>query len=203
MLNAFIFALLAFAPQFPIDHERIEEPTDPFGSIDGQADRTQNVVHPDRCSADAFVEDVGEARLDRGPKDGEGSLALERRRGAMDRLKASFDRELGEILADPQVVVDQLVYRDAERVKDPLRDQIQGDDLCVDSPDTPADSEWAHPVVEEVAKQFGPGSAFRARGIPRGQAARPVIPALGLGWVGDRSNRVSRVALVPDTERAR
>jgi hypothetical protein len=54
-----------------------------------------------------------------------------------------------------------------------------------------------------VAEQLGPSPTFSARAIPRGQAARPVIPALGLGWVGDRRDRVSWVALMPDTERAR
>jgi hypothetical protein len=54
-----------------------------------------------------------------------------------------------------------------------------------------------------VAKQLGPSSTFRARAIPRGQAARPVISARSLRWVGDRCDPVSRIALVPDTERAR
>jgi hypothetical protein len=142
-------------------------------------------------------------RLDRRPEDGEGPLTLEWRRGPEDRLKASFDRELGEILADGQVVCDQLVGRDAERIKDPLLGQIEGDDLGVDSPDTPADLQWAHPAVEEVAKELGPCAALRARAVPRCHAAGAVIPALGLGRVGDRCDRVSRVALVPDTERAR
>jgi hypothetical protein len=121
----------------------------------------------------------------------------------VDRLKASFDRERGELLADLEVVGDQLVDGDAERVKDPFRGQIKDDDLCVDSPYTTTDLERTHPVVEEVAKELGPSSTFRARAIPRGQAARPVVPALCLGRIGDRCDRVSRVALVPDTERAR
>jgi hypothetical protein len=80
----------------------------------------------------------------------------------VDRLKASFDRELGEILADRQVVCDQLVDRNTECVEDSLRGQIEGDDLRVDSPDAPTDLERTHLVVEEVAKKLGPRSAFRA-----------------------------------------
>jgi hypothetical protein len=59
-------------------------------------------------------------------EDCEGQLALERDRWPVDRIKASFDRELGEILADGQDVGDQVVDRVVECVKDPLRGQIQG-----------------------------------------------------------------------------
>ena len=106
-------------------------------------------------------------------------------------------------LADRQVVGDQRVDRDIECVKNPLRGEIQGDDLSIDAPDTSTDLEGTHPVVQEVPKQLGPSSTFRARAIPRGEAARPVIPALRQRWVGDRRDPVSRIALVPDTERAR
>jgi hypothetical protein len=190
-------------PHLPLDSEVVEEPSDPFDAIDRQPNRTEDVVHTDRCSAHAFVEDAGEVRPDRGPEDREGPLPLERCRWPVDRLKASFDRELGEILAHRQVVGDQVGDRDVECVKDPLRAQIQDDDLSIDAPDTSTDLERTHPVVEEVAEQLGPSPTLSARAIPRGQAARPVIPALGLGWVGDRRDRVPWVALMPDTERAR
>jgi hypothetical protein len=190
-------------PHLPFDNEIVEEPSDPFGSIRGQSNRTKDVVHPDRCPADAFVEDVGEVRLDRRPEDCERSLALEWRRGPVDRLKAGSDCELGQVLTDGQVVGDQLVDRDIECVKYPLRGQIQRDDLSIDAPDTSTDLERAHPIVEEVAKQLSPSSAFRAGAIPCRHAARTVIPALRQRWIGDPCGRVSRIALVPDTERAR
>lgn len=152
---------------------------------------------------DTLLKDIDEVGTDRCAEYRERALSLERRRRCVDRLEAGFDRELGELLANRQVVADQLVDRNAERVSDPFRGEIERDDLCINAPDSSTDLEGADPIIEEVAEQLGPCSTFRARGVPRGDAARTVIPALRLGWVGDRRDRVSRIALVPNTERAR
>ena len=187
----------------PIDDERVEEPPDPVGAVRGQANRTHDVVHPDRCPADTLVNDATEVAIDRCAKYRERPLSLERRRRPVDRIEAGLDRELGELLADRQVVSDQLIDRHAKRVSDPLRGEIERDDLCIDTPDSSTDLEGADPVIEEVAKQLGPCSTFRAGGIPGSRAAGTVISALGLRRVGDRRDRVPRIALVPNAERAR
>lgn len=131
-------------PQLPLNNERVEEAPDSFGSIGRQANRAQDVVHADGCPANALVEDPGKVGLDGSPEDGERSLTLKRRRRGVDRLETGFDGELAEFLADRKIVRDQLVDRDTELVKDPLRGQIQGDDPSIDAPEAPTDLERAY-----------------------------------------------------------
>jgi hypothetical protein len=143
---------LASTSQLPLDDQCLEEPPDPVGAVRGQANRTHDVVHPDRCPADTLVKDIAKVGADRRAEYRERPLSLERRRRRVDRLEAGLDREFGELLADRQVVADQLVDRNAERVSDPFRGEIERDDLCINAPDSSTDLEGADPIIEEVAK---------------------------------------------------